>query len=376
MSAPTLAHEKLIDIVRLIRTPGVGPITFFNLLQRYRNCTQALAALPELSRRGGRKMPLVAISQADAEKEIAACEAFGARMIAYGAPDYPALLLTIPDPPPIITILGSPHVWQGKKLAALVGARNASAGGCQFAHKLAKELGMAGFTTVSGLARGIDTFVHKGSLLLGTIAVVAGGIDHIYPPENAELYQQIRDTGAIMSDQPFGQVPFAASFPSRNRIIAGISAGTIVVEASPQSGSLITARLAGEYNREVFAVPGSPLDPRSKGCNQLIRQGAHMVESVSDIVEHLSMIPHKQFYEKQTSNFTSIPLNDNELANAREKIIEKLGAYAVSIDELVEQCDTSAAIVQTVILELELAGRVARRHGNKVCLSSYNEEMV
>lgn len=380
MTYPSLANENLLDVLQLIRTLNVGPITFFNLIQNFGTAKKSLAALPELSRRGGSKIGLVPFQRSMAEKEIEDCQKFGAKMIMYGSHEYPELLLNIPDPPPIITVRGNPQIWQNKTIIAMVGARNASAGGCQFAHKLAKDLGGKDIIIASGLARGIDTFAHKGSLTTGTIAVIAGGIDNIYPPENAPLYQQIFEQGSVISEQPFGGIPFAGSFPGRNRIIAGMSVGTVVVEAAPKSGSLITARFALENNREVFAVPGSPLDPRSKGCNQLIKQGATMVESVADILEAIKHIRQPNLFETPASTFATPPfitaLNESELDVLRQKITDKLSSYAVSIDELIEQCDTSAQAMQTILLELELAGRVKRSAGNKVYLINLIEEVA
>jgi DNA processing protein len=296
----------------------------------------------------------------------------------YGAADYPQLLHSIPDAPPIITIMGHAHVWQ-KDCVALVGARNASANGCQFAQRLAKELGGAGLALVSGLARGIDSFVHKGSLASGTVAVIAGGIDNIYPPENEMLYRQIRESGVVISEQPFGSIPFAGSFPGRNRIIAGMSLGTVVVEASPKSGSLITARLAQEYHREVMAVPGSPLDPRSKGGNQLLKQGAVMVETMHDVLQAIQSTRGRVLEESAATPYISQTQGQPdgaELDKVRLILLEKLGASAVSVDELIEQCDTSAPVILTLLLELELAGRLKRSPGNKVYLSQIMEEVA
>ena len=367
MIYPSLANDNLLDALQLIRTQNVGAVTFFSLIQRFGTAGKALKALPELAAKGGRKTPLVAYSRAEAEKEITAARAFASEMILYGAENYPELLLNIPDPPPIITIRGNPKLWQKKSLVALVGARNASANGCQFATRLARELGDAGVIVVSGLARGIDTFAHKGSLGSGTIAVIAGGIDSVYPPENAPLFKQIFEQGVVISEQPFGNLPFAGSFPSRNRIIAGMSLGTVVVEASPKSGSLITARLALEYNKEIFAVPGNPLDPRSKGCNQLIRQGAVLTESAGDILEVINQVRQIGLTETPPMQFTTAPA-EAELDGIREIIINKLSSYPVSVDALIEQCETSASVMQSILLELELAGRLRRSAGNKVAI--------
>ena len=378
MQHPSPASENILDVLRLIRTQNVGPVTFFQLIRRFGTAAEALSALPGLSIRGGRAKALSAYPREDAEKEIEAAEKFGARMILYGMPDYPPLLHAISDAPPLITVIGHPHLWQ-KDAVALVGARNASANGCQFGQRLAKELGESGFSVVSGLARGIDTFVHKGSLATGTVAVIAGGIDNIYPPENEALYRQIGESGAIISEQPFGSLPYSGAFPGRNRIIAGMSLGTVVVEASPKSGSLITARFALENNREVFAVPGSPLDPRSKGCNQLIRQGANMVESAGDILQGIAHLRNKTLGENPPMPYTpdrTSSFSDAELDETRRAILEKLGTTPVSVDELIEQCQTSAGAALTVLLELELAGRLKRSPGNKVYIMDVREEEV
>lgn len=380
MMHPPLSNENILDVLQLIRTLNVGPITFFELIKRFGTAKKSLAAIPELARRGGSKVGLIPYQRSMAEKEIEECKRFGAKMVMYGTPDYPSLLLNIPDPPPVITIRGNQHLWRNKTIIAMVGARNASAGGCQLAQKIAKDLGEKNILVVSGLARGIDTFAHKGALSTGTVAVIAGGIDNIYPPENESLYQMIFEQGAVISEQPFGGIPFAGSFPGRNRIIAGMSVGTLVVEAAPKSGSLITARFALENNREVFAVPGSPLDPRSKGCNQLIKQGAMMVESASDILEAIKHITQPNLFETAAINFVTTPsistVDDRELDNLRQKITDKLSSYAISIDELIEQCNTSAPTMQIILLELELAGRVKRSAGNKVYMVSELEEEV
>ena len=374
---PSLANDNLMDVLRLIRTQNVGPVTFFQLIQRFGTAARALEALPELAMRGGSKKPLAATPKHIAEREIEATSKFGAKMVLYGMPEYPKFLHMINDPPPVITVIGHAHLWQ-RDIVAMVGARNASATGCQFAQKLARELGDNNVTVVSGLARGIDTFVHKGSLRQGTVAVIAGGIDNIYPPENTSLFKEIAENGAIISEQPFSSLPYAGSFPGRNRIIAGMSLGTLVVEAALKSGSLITARFALENNREVFAVPGSPLDPRSKGCNQLIRQGAHIVEGTVDILQGIAHLRNRNFEENPSPVYApmleTVEDDDAELARMRRNITEKLGVTAVSVDELIEQCEISASVVSMILLELELAGRLRRSSGNKVCLSQIMDD--
>lgn len=367
MHYPSLTADSLVDILRLIRTPNVGPVTFFQLIMRYGNAGEALAALPNLSIRGGRKQAIKIFTKGEAEQEIEKTQKFGAKFVRYGEADYPQLLQYISDAPPLLCIKGNVDSYKTSPLVAMVGSRNASANACQFAQKLAREVGASGINVVSGLARGIDSFAHKGSLAKGTVAVIAGGIDNIYPSENAALYSEIQQNGVVISEQPFGQLPFAGAFPSRNRIIAGMSHATLVVEASPKSGSLITARLALDYNRELMAVPGSPLDPRAKGCNQLIKQGAHVVEEAADIVQVINTGKLQlRLNETAASNFIAAAGNDAEVARAHIAIMEKLSPSAVSIDELVEQCGITAAVAQAALLELELAGKIRRVVGGKI----------
>ncbi|MDX1974315.1 MAG: DNA-processing protein DprA [Rickettsiales bacterium] len=378
-SYASLSAEKLPDVLQLIRTLNVGPVTFFALLKRFGTAAKALDALPDLSLRGGRAKPLIPYDRDAALREIEQTKKIGARMIMYGEPDYPQLLQAIHDPPPIITVWGHAHIWKSRDSVAIVGARNASANGCQFAQRISKELSEQKFLVTSGLARGIDSFAHKGALPHGTVAVIAGGIDNIYPPENEALYAQIREQGAIISEQPFGMAPFAGSFPGRNRIIAGMSLGTVVVEAAPKSGSLITAKLALDYHRDVFAVPGSPMDPRAKGCNQLLRDGAQLTESAGDIIRGLAHWRNFSMTESTMPSYITTPLeqpNDSELGTARDLILEKLSINPVGVDELIEQCHISAPAALTVLLELELAGKLKRSAGNNVSLVARLDEKV
>ncbi len=366
----SLAKQPLVDVLRLIRTLNVGPITFFHLIERFGTATRALEALPELSLRGGRTKMLQAYAKEDAEREIHSAQKFGARMVMYGEADYPALLHAIIDPPPVITVMGHPHLWQQKPAIAIVGSRNASANGCAFAQKLAKELGEDGLLVVSGLARGIDSFAHRGALASGTVGVIAGGIDNVYPPENEILFQHLRETGAIISEQPFGGLPYSGSFPGRNRIIAGMSVGAVIVEASPKSGSLITAKFALEQGREVFAVPGSPLDPRARGCNALIKDGAIMTESAQDVLQGIAHLRTRTLQEAASPSAQFHPplADDTEINRAHAAITEKLGYTPVSVDELIAQSGFAPAAVLNVLLELELAGRLQRLRGNRVTL--------
>ncbi len=367
----SLSGQKLIDVLRLIRTLNVGPITFFQLIQRFGTAAKALEALPELSLRGGRTKALEACRREEAQAEIERAEKFGARLVLYGEPEYPKLLQTIADPPPLITIVGHPHLWQSKQSLAIVGSRNASANGCAFAQKLAKELSEDGLLIVSGLARGIDSFAHRGALACGTVGIIAGGIDNVYPPENEILFQQLRESGAIISEQPFGASPYSGAFPGRNRLIAGMSVGTLIVEASPKSGSLITAKFALEQGREVFAVPGSPLDPRARGCNGLIKDGATMVESAHDV---LTALAHLRNRSLQEAGITPIEAALQDSSDAgfspqdAQTLLEKLSYAAVNVDEVIAQTGLPPATALNILLELELAGRAQRLPGNRVTL--------
>lgn len=371
----SLAREDALDCLRLIRSENVGPITFFQLIRRYGTAKNALEAIPELAARGGKRQ-LVVCNKTRAEKEMQAVADFGAEIVLYGEPRYPAPLLHIPDAPPLLTLKGHALLWQKSQAVAIVGARNASANGCQFAYRLAKELGEQNLLVASGLARGIDAAAHKGALATGTFAVIANGIDQIYPPENAALYEQLYESGAVVTEQPFGAAPQARSFPARNRIISGMSLGTVVVEASFKSGSLITARVAAEQGREVFAVPGSPLDAHCKGTNDLIRQGATLTESVKDILPHLSR-NHTSLAEVPSSHYLhavmAVP-NESEMEKLRARVLGKLGATPVSIDELVGQCEVTPNLLLTILLELELAGRLERSPVNRVSLRYQENE--
>ena len=354
--------------LRLTRTQNVGPVTFASLIARYPSPIDALAQVPHLARRGGAS-ELRVPSDDDARRELDALAKLGGRMIASCEPEFPKGLAALEAPPPLISVLGHTPVLQ-REMIAIVGARNASALGRKFAATIASELGEAGLVVASGLARGIDTAAHEGSLANGTCAVIAGGIDVVYPPENQQLYDRIRSEGAIVSEMPLGQAPQARHFPRRNRIISGLSRGVVIVEAAEGSGSLITANYALEQNREVFAVPGSPLDPRARGTNRLIREGAILTESASDVLSVLRPILGAAFHEPGRSHIGA-PSADTEAeaSRVRKQIIELLGPSPVEVDELVRQTDASVAAVLTVLLELELAGRISRHTGGKVSLA-------
>lgn len=374
---PLHDREKLAWL-RLSRTENVGPITFYRLIETYGSATKALEILPELSKRGGRTKPLKAPDAASAENEMEAIARFGASIITAACPDYPSALSAIDDAPPVITVKGKSAFLNGSCIA-MVGARNASLNGKKFTHKLARDLGERGQIVASGLARGIDTAAHEGALATGTIAVVAGGIDVIYPEDNTALYNAICEQGLVIAESPFGQKPFAQSFPKRNRIVSGLSKAVIVVEATMRSGSLITARMAGEQGRDVYAVPGHPLDPRAEGPNHLIREGATLVRSAGDVIEGLmnfnSTTLRDYGFAQKTFTPEKTPANSDflppeTLASVQERLLEHLSFAPVTVDELIRACHVRSEEVQVVLLDLELAGRIKRLPGGRVTLAA------
>jgi DNA processing protein len=365
-----LGDEERLDWLCLARSERVGPIVFRQLLDRFGGAAAALAALPELARRAGRARPLQLCSRAAAARELEAVTRLGARLLALAEPDYPEALAAIEDAPPLLGVLGRVEL-PGRPTIAVVGARNASANGRRLAEDLAAELGRRGFTIASGLARGIDGAAHRGALGSGTVAVVAGGLDVVYPPEHAGLQRAIAEQGAVLAELPPGTQPLARHFPRRNRIIAGLSLGVVVVEAAIRSGSLTTARMAGDQGRQLMAVPGSPLDPRARGCNQLIRQGATLIETADDVIEALEgMVGGRRQPSAAMREATAPPteISAAGLDSARLVVLEQLSPAPVAVDELMRQCHLSAATVSAVLLELELAGRLERHPGNRVSL--------
>jgi DNA processing protein len=357
--------EDQVARLRLIRSENVGPITYFQLLARFGSAAAALAAIPDLAARGGGRGPKL-IARAAVEREIEAVTRLGARYLFLGQGAYPPLLAEIETAPPALVVKGDVALLD-RPCVAIVGARNASAAACRFARGLATKLGEAGTVIVSGLARGIDTAAHDGSLDSGTIGVVAGGIDIFYPPENEARQRAIAERGLLVAEQPPGTEPRARHFPYRNRIIAGLAQGTVVVEAAPRSGSLITARLAAESGREVMAVPGSPLDPRAQGCNQLIRDGATLVQNAEDVIEAVNPLRLRPFRQKELE-YAVADVPPDVPNNVRETVAGLLNGTPVPVDELVRQSALPPAAVQTVLLELELAGRLERHAGGKVSL--------
>lgn len=389
-----LTDEQRLDWLRLIRSENVGPRTFRALINQYGGASGALDALPDLARRGGRLLLKVG-SRAEAEKEMAAASRLGVRFIAMGEPDYPKTLQAVDTAPPLIAVRGSSEVL-AKPSVAIVGSRNASAAGLTFSERLSRQLGEAGYVVVSGLARGIDTRAHKATLATGTVAVLAGGHDRVYPAENEPLLEAIVEQGgAVLSEMPFGWEPRGRDFPRRNRIVSGLSYGVVVVEAARRSGSLITARFALEQGREVFAVPGSPLDPRAEGTNDLIREGATLcagLEHVTSVLEpliaagprdesHMSE-PHRAVGTEELWDELDLPdvarapvapvtldgLFEDQLVKTDVSIIDLLGPSPIAIDDLVRQSGLPIRAVQMALLELEIAGRLERHGGNAVSL--------
>lgn len=366
MSPPL--NERL-NWLRLFRSRNVGPITFYKLLEQFGTATAALDALPSMAKRGGAKT-FKAFPKSEAEAEIEALEKHGGRFVIRTDEHYPSLLAQVEDAPPVLAVLGHPHLLS-KRAIAIVGARNASLNGKNFARRIATELGAAGLLVASGMARGLDAAAHEGAMETGTVAVLGGGVDVIYPKENEALYHQLVERGAIISEVPLATKPQARHFPRRNRIISGMARGTVVVEASLKSGSLITARMALEQGREVFAIPGSPSDPRAAGCNKLIKDGANLTQNGEDVLDVLRPILSSPLSEPKPLEFQqkSLPFPDEqELDKARAEIQEMLSPAPVTVDELVRNCQFSPATVSLVLLELELAGRLERHPGNRVSL--------
>ena len=363
-----LSDQERRAWLRLSRTEQVGPVTFHSLIARFGSAGAALEGLPRMAARGGRgNFALPDPAQADAE--ITALAKLGGRLIASCEAEYPAGLAALEAPPPLISILGHTHLLK-KNMVAIVGARNASALARKFTDTLSRDLGFAGLVIASGLARGIDASAHEAALAVGTVAVVAGGVDIVYPPENQKLYDAIRERGVIISEMRLGEAPQARHFPRRNRIISGLARGVVVVEAAERSGSLITAQYALDQGREIFAVPGSPLDPRAKGTNRLIREGAALIESAEDVLAVLRPILGGGFGAPDGAAGSGAPPALAELDaladRIRTQVAESLGPAPVDIDELIRQLGAPAGAVLTVVLELELAGRCVRHPGNRV----------
>ncbi len=364
-----LTDEQRLDWLRLIRSQNVGPRTFRALINHFGGARGALEALPGLARRGGGSAAPQIYSRDEAEREIVASRKLGVSFVAVGEADYPRRLQMIDDAPPLIAIRGRAAVLAMPQVA-IVGSRNASAAGAKITQRLAHGLCDAGFAVVSGLARGIDAAAHRASLASGTVAVLAGGQDRVYPPEHLDLLDAILPAGLALTEMPLGWEPRARDFPRRNRLISGLSLGVVIVEAAKRSGSLITARLALEQGREVFAVPGSPLDPRAEGTNSLIKQGATPVTEVADIIAVLQPIMGLELPAREPEEEEMEPIQNVDPApDERTRIVALLSPTPVSIDDLIRLSRSSPRVVRIVLLELEIAGRLERHGGGLVSLT-------
>ena len=377
-------EDALLDPIRLARTEGVGPLTFRRLLARHGTAAAAIAELPRLARNGGRASPPDVPLREAIARERDRLEKLGGCFLVLGEPAYPPLLALLADAPPVLACLGDPAALAGPAVA-LVGGRNATANGELVAERLAADLAGAGLVVVSGLARGIDAAAHAGALATGrTVAAVAGGLDCPYPAEHAALQARIAVAGAVVTEAPLGTIPQARHFPRRNRIIAGLALGVVVIEAALRSGSLITARLAQDAGREVFAVPGSPLDPRARGSNDLIRQGAQLTETAADVLDNLPDHPGREglarsplFARARRTVAPDAPADPAAeaadppaaaLAEARVRLAELLGPAPTAVDDLLRRCQLSPSAVLAALLELELAGRIETLPGQRVAL--------
>jgi len=372
-SGIALTEKQRIAWLRLIRSDNVGPATFRDLINHFGSAETALVMLPELSQRGGATRAIRICSESDALRELDLANRFGARFIGIGEPDYPPALRQIDGAPPLLAVKGN-LATATKPAVGIVGSRNASISGAKFAAMIARDCGRAGYAVISGLARGIDTAAHRASIETGTIAALAGGLDQPYPPENVDLLNEICGSdGVAISEMPFGWEPRARDFPRRNRLIAGVSLGVVVVEAATRSGSLITARLAGEFGRLVFAVPGSPLDPRCQGTNGLLRDGAMITTSSGDVIEALAPLSRIDLFSPPLAEEPGedpnkpllLPPDDNE----RARIVDALGPTPVEIDDIIRHTGLQASAVYLVLLELDLAGRLHRHPGGLVSLA-------
>lgn len=367
VSSVRLSDDERLDWLQLIRSDNVGPRTFHTLVKHCGGVRGALAALPDLARRGGASRPGRICAREEAERELKAARARGVNFLALGEAEYPMRLSMIADPPPLLAVRGDGAIL-ARPLIGIVGSRNASAAGMKFAGQIARDLGEAGFGIVSGLARGIDAAAHRASLTTGTIAVLAGGHERIYPAEHVPLVDEILVGGAAVSEMPLAWEPRAPDFPRRNRLISGLSVGVIIVEAAKRSGSLITARMAGEQGREVFAVPGSPLDPRAEGTNELIKQGAMLITGAADVIAVVEPILGRPTVLSAEEPDAGEYIAREPSADERERIIALLGPTPVAIDDLIRLSKSSPPIVRTVLLELEIAGRLERHGGSLVSM--------
>ncbi|WP_146690974.1 DNA-processing protein DprA [Bradyrhizobium canariense] len=360
-----LTDDERMNRLRLIRSDNIGPRTFSSLLNHFGSARAALERLPDLARRGGASRPGRICSEDDARAELSGSQKIGVRLLAPGEAGYPPRLAMLDDAPPLLGVRGTLDVLI-RPMIAIVGSRNASGAGLKFASQLARDLSEAGFVIASGLARGIDQAAHRASITGGTAAVLAGGHDRIYPPEHEDLLAELLHSGAAISEMPLGHVPRARDFPRRNRLISGVALGVVVVEAAHRSGSLITARIAAEQGREVFAVPGSPLDPRAAGTNDLIKQGATLITQASDVIDAVEPIMERPIELREPDDDERFDFEPE--ASDRACIVNLLGPSPISLDDLIRMSGASPTTVRVVLLELELAGRLERHGGGLVSL--------
>ncbi|MGX5666283.1 DNA-protecting protein DprA [Rhizobium daejeonense] len=369
-----LTDRQRIAWLRLIRSDNVGPATFRDLINHFGSAEMAIEALPELSRRGGSTRSVRIASEGEAIRELETASRFGARFLGIGEPDYPFALRQIDAAPPLLAVKGD-LTTASLPSVGVVGSRNASISGAKFAAMISRDIGRAGYSIISGLARGIDTAAHRATLETGTIAAMAGGLDQPYPPENLSLYRDICDgRGLAISEMPFGWEARARDFPRRNRLIAGVSLGVVVIEAAARSGSLITARLAGEFGRLVFAVPGSPLDPRCEGTNGLLKDGATVTTRPEDVLQALAPISEIDLFTPQQANEPDNGEHDRPMTpppseSDRTRIIDALGPTPVEVDDIIRHTGLAAQSVYLVLLELDIAGRLHRHAGGLVSIS-------
>lgn len=370
-STTGLNDAQRLAWLRLIRSENIGPVTFRQLVNRYGGAAAALQALPALSARGGLKRAITVCPEADAEREMdRTCKA-GMKLIALGEENYPKYLAVSESAPPLLYLIGD-SAPLSRPSAAIVGSRNCSTLGRKIAGLIARGLGEAGCTVISGMARGVDAAAHAASIDTGTCAVLAGGADNIYPPDNADLYRRIAERGCLISEMAPGYQPTGRDFPKRNRIVAGVALGTVIVEAASRSGSLITARMAGEMGRDVFAVPGSPLDPRAEGTNALLREGAILTRNADDVLEVIAPLmqhppPHVETLLAEHGEEMGASAED-AVSDERMRLATALSPSPVEIDDLIRDTGIRAALIHVLLLELELAGRLERHPGNRVSI--------
>lgn len=380
-----MLSQEDYNILRLFRSKNVGPLTFMKLLSFFGDCETALNNIQEYNRRSRSKNPIVLATKEEVDSEIVGCSTIGARIITYKNKDYPALLRTIDTFPPVITILGNGELLNGRSVS-IVGARNASSNGCNFARKIAKELGENGFVVTSGFASGIDTSAHRGAIETGTIAVLGGGVDDIYPRGNEELYYEIKNKGLIISEVPFNSAPRAENFPARNRIVSGLSEAVIVIEAGARSGTLHTARQAIEQGRELFVAPGNPYDSRCEGSNKLLKDGANVITNTEDIFDALERFrinkPDKNSFvlndnnsikienveddfEEETKCYESYEseLSEPQIKTLEDLILSKLNHTPISPDILCEDLGIKINLLNSKLIELELEDKITIEHG-------------